>query len=218
MKITWLGHAAFLITTEDGVKILTDPYEADSYDGALAYQPIEEEADVVTVSHQHADHYHPKGLKGDPDIVIGPGTQTIGGLTFKGIPSFHDPSDGRERGENTIFVFEADGITVCHFGDVGHVLNDEQLSEIGHVDVALIPVGGFYTIDAREATEILEKIGPSIVIPMHFQTKACSFPIATVDDFLKEKEHVERLGSSEISLTKDQLPSKMHIKVLEHKL
>lgn len=218
MNITWLGHAAFLITTEGGTVIITDPYEAGSYDGALAYRPIEDEADVVTVSHQHADHYHPKGLKGDPEIIIGSGTQTAAGLTFRGISTFHDPSEGIERGENTIFVFEADGISLGHFGDLGHVLSDEQISEIGHLDVALIPVGGLYTIDAVEASEIVAKVAPKIVIPMHFKTKACTFPIAAVDDFLRDKEHVERLGRSEISLTKDRLPSEMHIKVLEHKL
>ena len=104
MKLTWLGHAAFLITSERGKRILTDPYESGSYDGALAYRSIDEEADVVTVSHQHADHYHPQGLKGHPEIVTGAGIQTGGSFTFKGIASFHDPSGGTERGENTILL------------------------------------------------------------------------------------------------------------------
>ena len=218
MKIVWLGHAAFLIISESGKKILTDPYEAGSYDGALAYKPIEEEADVVTVSHQHADHYDPKGLKGHPEIVIGSGTQTAAGFTFKGISTFHDPSSGTERGENTIFVFDVDGISLCHLGDLGHDLNEDCISEIGQVDVALVPVGGLYTINANEATELLRTMNPKIAIPMHYKTKACNFPIAAVDDFLKGKENVEQVGSSEIILTKDKLPSEMHIKVLEHML
>ena len=218
MKIVWLGHAAFLITSESGKKILTDPYEAGSYDGALAYKPIAEQADVVTVSHQHADHYTPKGLKGHPEIVMGPGVRTAAGFTFKGISTFHDPNGGAERGENTLFVFTVDEISICHFGDLGHVLNDDILSEIGTVNVALIPVGGFYTIDASEATEIITKVAPNIVLPMHYKTEACHFPIAPVDDFLKGKENVERMDSSELSLTKNELPAETHINVLEHRL
>jgi len=218
MTITWLGHAAFCIQSESGITIITDPYEAGSYDGALAYAPIEEEADIVTVSHQHADHYHPRGLVGHPDILTGTGTRTIGQLTFKGIPSFHDPSNGTERGENTIFVFDVDGITICHLGDLGHLLSDEQLAEIGHIDVVFIPVGGLYTINAAEATEIVERLAPGIVIPMHFKTASCAFPIAPVDDFLSEKKNVDLLDSSELFMTKDLVPSETHIKVLEHKL
>ena len=218
MKISWLGHAAFLITSESGKKILTDPYEAGSYGGVLAYNPIDEEADVVTVSHQHADHYHPKGLKGHPEIVTGAGILTAGGLTFKGVSSFHDPSEGTERGENTIFVFNIDDITLCHLGDLGHIPSEEQLAEIGDIDVVLVPVGGLYTIDAKEATEIIEKMAPKIVIPMHYKTSKCGFDIASVDDFLRGKENVERMNSDEFSLSKADLPGETRIKVLEHKL
>lgn len=218
MKILWLGHAAFLITSESGKKILTDPYESGSYDGALAYKPIEEEADVVTVSHQHADHYHPQGLKGHPEMVTDSGLQTAAGFTFKGISTFHDQRGGTERGKNIIFVFDVDDITICHFGDLGHVLSDTAISDIGKVDVALIPVGGFYTIDANEASEIVNKIAPKIVIPMHFKTKACNFPIAPVDDFLIGKEHVERINSSEMTLAKHALPTETHINVMEYRL
>lgn len=218
MKIVWLGHAAFLITSESGKKIVTDPYESGSYNGALAYKPIDEVADVVTVSHQHADHYDPKGLKGHPEIVIGSGVQTKGGFTFKGIPTFHDPKGGSERGENTIFIFEVDDVTVCHFGDLGHTLTDEQISEIGKIDVALIPVGGLYTIDGHEATEIINRSSPKIVIPMHYKTEKCGFDIAPVDEFLQGKENVEQVEGSEISVTVEQLPTETHIKVLEHKL
>ena len=218
MKIVWLGHAAFLIASESGKKIITDPYESGSYGGALAYDPIDEEADVVTVSHQHADHYHPQGLKGHPEIVTGVGVHSAGGITFTGISAFHDPSGGTERGENTIFVFNVDDITVCHFGDLGHIPNEEQMAEIGDVDVALIPVGGLYTIDAHEASDIIERISPKIVIPMHYKTEKCGFDIAGVDDFLENKENVERMATSEIHVTKSELPSKTHIKVLEHKL
>ncbi|MFQ6093084.1 MAG: MBL fold metallo-hydrolase [bacterium] len=218
MKIVWLGHAAFLITSEDGRKILTDPYEAGSYGGALAYKPIDEQADVVTVSHRHADHYDPKGLKGSPETVIGPGLQRKGGFTFKGISTFHDPKGGSERGENTIFVFDVDGVTLCHLGDLGHGLTEEQISEIGKVDVALVPVGGLYTIDGNEATEMINRLTPKIVVPMHFKTEKCGFDIAAVDDFLEGKENAERVDGSEISVTKEELPTETHIKVLKHKL
>ena len=218
MTITWLGHAAFLITTAEGRAIITDPYEAGAYGGALAYQPITHTADVVTVSHQHADHYHPQGIQGHPQIVMGAGAHQAGGFTIKGIAAFHDPSEGAERGDNTMFVFNVDGLSVCHFGDLGHIPDEQQMAELGHVDVALIPVGGCYTIDAREATQIIETLAPPVVIPMHYKTDACAFPIAAVDDFLRGKTHVHRPGRSELALTKDRLPATTHIYVLEHQL
>ncbi len=218
MQIVWLGHAAFLIISADGRRILTDPYESGSFDGKLAYKPITEKADVVTASHEHADHFSPQAVHGNPQIINKPGVYQAAGLTIRGIATFHDPSAGAERGTNIIFVFNVDGITVGHFGDLGHRLDDEDLSAIGPIDVALMPVGGFYTIDAAEATEIIRRMNPRIVIPMHFRTESCHFPIAPVDAFLSGKQHVEHLRTSQLSLSPSDLPAETHIKILEHRL
>jgi L-ascorbate metabolism protein UlaG (beta-lactamase superfamily) len=218
MQIVWLGHAAFLIISADGRRILTDPYESGSYDGALTYKPITEQADIVTASHDHADHFSPRAVHGNPQIINTPGVHQAAGLTIKGIASFHDPSAGAQRGTNIIFIFNVDGITIGHFGDLGHRLSDDDISAIGTIDVALMPVGGYYTIDAAEATELIARMAPRIVIPMHFRTECCQFPIAPVDVFLTGKRNVERLRTSQLSVVPSDLPAETRIKVLEHKL
>ncbi len=218
MKIKWYGHAAFLVTTEQGVKIIFDPYESGAYGGQLAYGKIKDEADIVLTSHDHADHNDTKSLPGSPQIVRGSGSKTIKGISIKGIPTFHDPSKGKERGENTIFVVTVDGMQLCHLGDLGHRLSEKELGEIGPVDILLLPVGGFFTIDAKEATEVTQQIKPKVVIPMHFKTSKCGFPISPVEDFLKGKTNIKRPGTNEISFDKKTLPSQMEIVVLEHAL
>ncbi len=218
MKIKLYGHAAFLITSDQGVKIITDPYESGAYGGQLAYGKIKDQADVVTTSHDHADHNDAKSLPGSPQIVKGSGSKTVKKISFKGIATYHDPSKGAERGTNTIFTFTVDGIRVCHLGDLGHMLSEEELAEIGPVDILFIPVGGYFTIDSKEATRVAEQIRPKVLIPMHFKTEKVGFPIAPVEDFLKGKPNPKRPGTSEASFDKSTLPQQMEIVVLEHAL
>ncbi len=218
MKIKWYGHAAFLITSDQGVKIITDPYESGAYGGQLAYGKIGDQADIVLTSHDHADHNDTKSLPGSPQVVKGSGTMSVKGVSFKGIATYHDPSKGRERGTNTVFTFTVDGIKVCHLGDLGHVLSEKEVAEIGPVDILLIPVGGYFTIDPKEATRVAEQIKPKVLIPMHFKTEKCGFPIAPVEDFLKGKGNVKRPKSSEATFDRTSLPQTMEIVVLEHAL
>jgi len=218
MKIKWYGHAAFLITSDQGVKIITDPYESGAFGGQLTYGKIKDQGDIVITSHDHADHNDIKSLPGSPQIVKGSGSKAVKGIQFKGIPSYHDPSKGSERGTNTIFTFNVDGIQICHLGDLGHILSDKELAEIGQVDLLLIPVGGYFTIDPKEATKVSEQIKPKVLIPMHFKTEKCGFPIAPVDDFLKGKSNVKRTGKNEVAFDKATFPKQIEIVVLEHAL
>ena len=218
MKIKWYGHASFLLTSDQGTKIITDPYEPGGFGGAIAYGPIPDEADIVLVSHDHADHNHAKGIPGSPEVVKEAGSRTLKGISIKGISTFHDPSRGSERGGNVIFNLSVDGMHVCHLGDLGHTLTDKEVSEIGPVDILLIPVGGYYTIDHKEATRVAQQIKPKVLIPMHFKTSKCTFPIAPVDDFLKGKKNVKQLKTSEAEFSKTALPKRMEIVVLEHAL
>ena len=215
MKIKWYGHASFLITSEEGTTIITDPYEPGAYDGGIAYRPIEDAADIVTVSHDHADHNYVQGIKGDPLVIKGIGDHEAKGIMFKGYGTYHDPSGGKERGENTMFVFTVDGITVCHAGDLGHVLTDADAKALGPIDVLLLPIGGVFTLDPKEATEVMNLLKPKILIPMHYKTPGCGFPIASVDEFLEGKPSVERMGTSEMTLEKANLPEPVHIVVLD---
>ncbi len=219
MKITWLGHDAFLFETEQGVKVLSDPYVAGSYDGAVGYKPITERVDVVFVSHDsHPDHAGHKGLPGSPQVILGAGSHEAKGISFKGVGTFHDKSGGKERGRNTVFVMEADGLRICHCGDLGHTLSPAQVEEIGPIDVLFVPVGGFFTIDHQEAWEVVMALKPKIVIPMHYKTDVLGFPLAKVDEFLKGKKNVERVKGSSFQISKGALPEEMKIVVIEEHL
>jgi len=218
MKIKFYGHSAFLITSDQGATIALDPYESGAFGGALTYGKIPDQADVVLVSHDHADHNDAKDVPGSPEIVKGSGPKTAKGISFKGISAYHDPSKGSERGANTIFTFAVDGIRVCHLGDLGHILSDKDLAEIGPVDILFIPVGGHFTIDPKEATRVADQIKPRVLIPMHFKTDKVNFPIVPVEDFLKGKIRVKRTGKSEAAFEKGALPNQMEIVVLEPSL
>jgi L-ascorbate metabolism protein UlaG (beta-lactamase superfamily) len=218
MKIKWYGHAAFLITSAGGIKIITDPYESGAFGGQISYGKIKDQVDIVSISHEHDDHNDVRNLPGSPHIVRGAGSKTVKGITLKGIPTYHDPSRGSQRGTNTIFTFLIDGIQVCHLGDLGHSLSEKELVEIGPVDILLIPVGGHFTIDANEATRVAEQIQPKVLIPMHFKTPKCALPISAVEDFLKGKATPKRSNTSEVVFDKGTLPKAMEIVVLEHAL
>ncbi len=217
MKVRYYGHAAFLITSDQGTRIITDPYKPGAF-GAMSYGKIPDEADVVVVSHEHDDHNSSGELPGNPEVVRTPGKRSVHGIEFNGIPTFHDSSSGKERGKNIIFSFTVDGITICHLGDLGHALTQNEVEAIGPVDLLIIPVGGFYTIDAKAASEVARQLNPSIIVPMHFKTGKCELPITTVEEFTQGKAKVNVMNSSEISLDKGDLPKETEIIVLQHAL
>lgn len=212
MRLKWLGHACFLIVSGDGVRIITDPYEVG---GGINYSPINETADIVVVSHDHADHNNISVIKGKPEVVKGSGSKKVKGVEFKGIATYHDEAKGRQRGANTVFCFSVDDIRICHLGDLGHELSPEQALEIGEVDILLIPVGGFYTIEAKTATKVGDKLNPKIIVPMHFKTPKCDYPIAGVGDFLQGRKNVRKLESSEVEVTAKDLPLTVETIVLK---
>lgn len=209
MKIKWLGHASFVITSDTGTKIITDPYETG---GDLSYGQIKESADIVTVSHDHADHNNVAAVQGNPKVVRG--AANIKGIEFKGIPTYHDETGGRQRGRNTILCFELDGMRLCHLGDLGHQLSDSQVAELGTVDILLIPVGGFYTIGAKVATQVCDRLKPKVIIPMHYKTDKCTYPITGVEEFLKGKKVVRKLNTSQVEFKPGELPATTQIVVL----
>lgn len=209
MEVKWLGHACFLITASDGTRVITDPFNHKQ----LGYPAPAAKADVVTVSHEHFDHNAVEVVKGTPEVIRQPGKFRIKGLVIQGTASYHDRFEGAQRGENTIFTMEIDGMKVCHLGDLGHPLNNEQLEDIGQVDVLLIPVGGHFTIDAGEAYELTGKINPRLVVPMHYKTEYITLPIGPVDEFTKYFSSVEHLASLEIN--RDTLPEPVQAVVLD---
>ena len=212
MKVKWLGHSCFLITSKGGVRIITDPYAVG---GGINYSPIKETADVVVVSHIHSDHSNVSAVQGKPEVVKGSDTKTAKGIQFRGIASYHDASQGEQRGPNTVFCFTLDDIKLCHLGDLGHVLSPGQVNEIGAVDILFVPVGSPYTIDASVASRVCEQLKPKVVIPMHFKTPRCAFPIAGVEDFLNGKKNVRKVGGSEADFERERLPVATEIVLLQ---
>lgn len=212
MKVKWLGHACFLISSDTGTRIITDPYATG---GGISYGEIKETAEIVTVSHGHGDHNNAKAVRGNPALVNRVGTTEVKGMKFQGTPTAHDDAGGKLRGSNIIFCFEVDGIKVCHLGDLGHQLDEKQIAELGKIDILLIPVGGYYTIDAKVATQVVDKLAPGLVIPMHFKTAKCDFPITGVNDFLQGKTNVTRLEVPEAEFKAEHLPTSTQIIVLK---
>jgi L-ascorbate metabolism protein UlaG (beta-lactamase superfamily) len=212
MKIKWLGHSSFLITSQTGTTIITDPYKPDD---RLKHAPITESADIVTVSHGHGDHANVAAVGGKPLVVDKAGRHDPKGIAIRGVSTFHDDQQGAKRGPNVVFCMNVDGLNVCHLGDLGHPLSEGQAGEIGPVDVLIVPVGGFYTIDAAVADDVTELLHPRVVIPMHYRNPKCDFPVAEVGPFLEGKKNAKRLGASEVELTKETLPSSTEVFVLQ---
>ena len=185
MDITYLGHSSFKIKTKTAT-VITDPFDPKFV--GLKYSGVE--GDIVTVSHDHADHNSIDKVTLTKKIVDGPGEYEISGVSIMGYKTFHDDKKGEERGVNTVYVIEAEGLRLVHLGDIGHALSDDLVDEIGDVDILMVPVGGFYTIGPKEATEIITKIEPYFVIPMHYKVPGLSPDLTEkllpVEDFLKE--------------------------------
>jgi L-ascorbate metabolism protein UlaG (beta-lactamase superfamily) len=210
MKIEWYGQAAFLITSDSGIRIITDPYGSNQM---LTYDEINEPADIVTVSHDHFDHANVAAVKGDPVVIKESGEAK--GVKFTAVATAHDDSGGSQRGSNTVYCFEVDGIKICHLGDLGHMLSDEQADAIGKVDILFIPVGGNFTIDAKGATEVANKLSPKVIIPMHYRNERCpSFPVAGVEDFIEGKDNVVKSDGSEAEYRANEIPDEVMIQVL----
>jgi L-ascorbate metabolism protein UlaG (beta-lactamase superfamily) len=212
MKIKYLGHSAFAITSDRGVKIITDPYGTSP---DLTYREITESADIVTVSHGHFDHCNVAAVGGNPQVLRQAEASTVKGIKFKGIISYHDDEMGRLRGNNIIFCFEVDRLRLCHLGDLGHRLDSKQKAEIGRVDILFIPVGGYYTIDAKTATEVCDQLKPELIIPMHYRTNKGLPSIAGVDEFLRGKAKVKWLDTSQVEFRAGELPDGGQIMVLK---
>ncbi len=184
-KIYWAGQSCFQISVSNSRDHSAD-IVIDPYDEKIGLKLPNLSADIILVTHDHHDHNNIKGVKGDPFVIQGPGEYEVKGIFIKGISSFHDDKEGKERGQNTIYVIEAEDMKFCHLGDLGQKqLSDEQLEKIDGIDVLMIPVGGKYTIDSSEAQKIIAEIEPKIVIPMHYALPKIKLEIDDIAKFLK---------------------------------
>jgi len=206
MEISFLGHSSFRIRTKNAT-VITDPFDPKMV--GIKYPPVE--ADIVTVSHDHRDHNNTSAVKNVRKIISGPGEYEILEVSIIGIPSFHDSKNGEERGQNVIYVYEADGLRLAHLGDLGHKLSDDVVEELGEINVLMIPVGGTVSLGAEEATEVVRSIEPNIILPMHFQeedlNKEVFEKLKPVDEFLQESgmsvEKMPKLSIKDVDMGDD---------------
>jgi L-ascorbate metabolism protein UlaG (beta-lactamase superfamily) len=233
MKLKWFGHASYLLVSEGGTRIVIDPFNAE-----VGYRVPLDEADYVTVSHEHFDHNSVQNVPGTPTVLRGPGEHQAGDVRVLGIATDHDNAGGSKRGHNTVFCFDVPAsaaaagqqpaadtasIRVCHLGDLGHQLTEEQVAALAQVDMLLIPVGGTYTLDPVGAARQVRAIRPRVVVPMHYKTPALAFPLRPVEDFLAELVgvNVERPGVAAVTRSAAEVkafaPSERpHVLVLEY--
>lgn len=207
MEISYLGHSSFKIKTKTAT-VITDPFDPSAV--GLKYSGVE--GDIVTVSHPHHDHNAIDRVAGVKKVFDGPGEYEVMGVSIIGYPSFHDTKQGEERGKNTIFVIEAEGLRIAHLGDLGHTLSDDLVNEMGGVDVLMVPVGGKFTLGAKEAAEIVGKVDPYFTIPMHYAVPGLNpqtfAGLEPVEPFLKEigraVENLPKLALKREDILEDQ--------------
>jgi len=214
VRLTYYGHSSFLLEAADGSRVIVDPYRTGAFNGALRYGAITDTADAVVATHKHDDHGAVDTIPGHPKTFIHPSSATVGGWKITGIDLAHDDEGGRSRGKNTVIVLEDGDVRVVHLGDLGHTLDARAVAAIGKTDVLLVPVGGFFTIDHKQAAEVVDSLDPRIVIPMHYKTPKVDFPISDVEPFLATQAQVERKTTSTIEITQATLPAERVIYVL----
>ncbi|MBI4708647.1 MAG: MBL fold metallo-hydrolase [Candidatus Portnoybacteria bacterium] len=202
MVITWYGQSCFKVQSGETV-LFTDPF-----DKSIGLTPPRGQANVVTISHHHYDHDNIESLaSAEPFVVDGPGEYEVKGINITGVLTFHDLKEGKERGANTAYIIEIEGIKICHLGDLGQTkLSDQQLEEIDEVDILMIPVGGTWTIDGEEAVDIINEIEPKIVIPMHYKIPGLAIKLDGVDEFLKEMGIPKKETIDKLTIKKKDLP------------
>jgi len=213
MQITWYGHSCFLLTSESGYSILTDPCDPET-----GYELSDLVCDAVTISHEHHDHNCLAIVAGTPEIIRTPGEHFAGGISVKGFTNYHDNEKGARRGENIVFLYEIDGLKILHLGDLGHMLPDETIQTIGDVDVLLAPIGGVFTINAKAATELADRLNAKVLIPMHYKTPALHFNIEGLEPLLaaNANRRVHHLNANTATLSHDTLGDR-RLLILDYK-
>ncbi len=214
MEIKWFGQSCFAITSNNGTRIVIDPF-----DKKIGYPLPDLEADIITTSHNHSDHNNVSIVRGEFKHLDKPGQYLERGISISGISTFHDSKGGLFRGKNLVFKYTIDDINVCHCGDLGHKFSPEQLGQIGSVDILLLPVGGLATINALAAVEVMEQLKPVITIPMHYRTKALrllGYLFSPVEKFLSLSTS-PTMTIKTLSLTKEDLETYRRIVVLDYR-
>ena len=202
MRMRWHGHACFEFENGEHTVVI-DPHDGRS----LGIKPPAASADIVLMTHEHYDHRAAWIINGNhEDIMAREGRFSVKGLEVEGFRTFHDTTGGSERGMNTVYLFEMDGLRICHCGDLGCIPGDDIISRIKGVDILMVPTGEVFTMEMRDVRRFIELVNPTITVPMHYRVGGLTLPISTIDDFLEiiPEEYVDYIGN-EIDVTLDDL-------------
>ena len=224
MEISWLGHSCFVLRGKN-VTLITDPFSpqpGQSQGESLKLSKIN--APIVTISHNHPGHNFAEGVAGNPRVVRGPGEYEISDVLITGVPSYHDAKRGAERGRNTIYVIHMDDLVICHLGDLGHTLQEEQLEEVADADILLVPISGQNTLSAAQAAEVISQVAPHVVIPMHYRPSTGTGSGAgdgpdALDKFCREMgiEAVHAQPQPKLSMLRSTLPVETQVVILSQR-
>lgn len=215
MDIYWGGQALFKLKGKNA-QVVIDPFDPQFTGLKL---PKDLAADIVLSTHDHGDHNNVRAVAGPagakPMVFKEPGEYEVAGVVVSGISSFHDDSQGSQRGKNTIFHLMLDFLNIVHLGDLGQSkLTEEQVAQIGEADILLIPVGSVYTIDSKKASDIVSQLEPKIIIPMHYKIEGLKFELEGVEGFLKEMGAENVMPQPKLSISKEKLPEEPMVVVL----
>ena len=207
MEIYWLGHSCFQLRGKN-VTLITDPFSPQ-----LGHSLGKISAPIVTISHNHPGHNYAVGVGGNPRVVRGPGEYEISDVLITGVASYHDDKHGQNLGRNTIYIIHMDELVICHLGDLGHILQEEQLEEVADADLLLVPIGGQHTINATQAAEVISQVEPHIVIPMHY-SPTIGDAANPLDKFCREMGIEAINPQPKLSITRSALPAEAQVVIL----
>ena len=212
MEITWYGLSCFRLTERNLATVVTDPFDSQ----ATGYEPLKLKGDIITVSHEAPGHSYISAVKGHSHLINTPGEFEIGGVFITGIQTNGYGKDEPDEPRNTLYVFDYEGVTVAHLGDLRRVPSQTEIEALGTVHIVLVPVGGGGGLNAAKAAEVVSLLEPGFVIPMHYGTSSCNFKLAPLSKFLKEMG----LGNIEpqptLKVTKSMIPEDTRVIVLEY--
>jgi L-ascorbate metabolism protein UlaG (beta-lactamase superfamily) len=212
MEINWHGLSCFRLTERGLATVVTDPYDNQ----VAGYEPLKLKADIVTVSHAAPGHNYTTAVKGYTHLITGPGEYEIGGVFITGIQTNGYGKQNPEEPRNTLYVFEYEGVTVAHLGDLRRVPSQTEIEALGNVNIALVPVGGGGGLNAAKAAEVISLLEPGFVIPMHYGTSISPLKLAPLNKFLKEMGLNAAEPQPSLKVTKGSIPEETHVVVLSN--